>query len=228
VLVGSGSSGLGQFQHLDLSDDMLKALVFVRERDWINNAAYRDLTQAHPADATRDLRRLCDLDLLHPEGNTTSRVYKPGAVMIAAIAADVPVSTMHDSGSTMHDNDIAMHDSGRTIYVRATTLHDNNLNSQEGRKLADIPNELQTLLRGLGRRTDPETLQTVIQRLCEWRALSVAELAKLLSRSQTYTRTVVATMVTEGKLEQTKGGQPRHPDQTYRSAATGGSHRPLS
>lgn len=195
---------LARFRSLELSDEMLKALVFVRERGRINNATYRDLVQCHPADATRDLRRLCELGLLLPEGNTTSRIYRPGPAMLAAMAA---ASGMPDKTDTMHDKGSAMHG-------KAGTMPDSGL--------PDLPENLRVLLTLVGRRTEPEILHSVVEELCAWHPLSVGQLAELLHRTETYTRVVVGTMVKEGRLERTRPDAPRHPDQAYRAAPRGG------
>jgi len=216
---------LGCFRDLDLNDDLLKTLVFVREQGWINNAAYRDLTLAHPTDATRALRRLCDLNLLLPVGNTLNRVYWPGPAMTAAVKLVAGPDTMHDSGETMHDSGETMHDSGETMHDNGETMHDNGETmhdsgtgaAEPGQAHPTLPTPVRTLLAGLGRRTDPAILRSVIRQLCAWRAHSVADLANLLGRSPTYTRSVMAALVTQGALEQTRPGQPRHPDQTYRA-----------
>lgn len=195
---------LAHFRALELSDEMLKALVFVRERGRINNATYRDLVQCHPADATRDLRRLCELDLLLAEGNTTSRIYRPGPVMLAAMptatAMPIKARTMHDKDATMHGKDEAMQYNGPE----------------------DLPEGLKTLLTLLGRRTEPDVLHMVVEKLCAWKPLSVGQLAELLKRTETYTRVVVGTMVKEGRLERTRPDSPRHPDQSYRTAISAG------
>jgi len=151
---------LARFRSLELSDEMLKALVFVRERGRINNATYRDLVQCHPPDATRDLRRLCELGLLLPEGNTTSRIYRPGPAMLAAMAA---AGGMPDKADTMHDKGVAMHGKAGTI-------------SDSG--LPDLPEDLRDLLMLLGRRTEPKMLHGVV-----WRRREALRLAPALGRA---------------------------------------------
>jgi ATP-dependent DNA helicase RecG len=194
---------LARFQSLELSHDMLKALVFVRERGRINNATYRDLVQCHPADATRDLRRLSELGLLLPEGNTTSRVYRRGPALAAVGGMPDKLDIMHDKGSAMHDKGVAMHGKGGAI-------------TDSG--MPALPEELRTLITLLGRRTEPEILHGVVEKLCAWLPLSIGQLAELLGRTETYTRVVVGTMVKEGKLERTRPDTPRHPEQAYRTA----------
>ncbi|PZW36967.1 ATP-dependent DNA helicase RecG [Humitalea rosea] len=191
---------LARFRSLGLTDEMLKALVVVRERGRINNVIYRDIAQCHATDATRDLRRLCELGLLLAEGNTTGRIYRPGPGMMAggAVGPAVPA----DDGS--------MHDKAATMHGKAVTMQDNGL--------PPVPEELRTLLDLLGRRTDPGILHAVVEKLCAWQPLSVGQLADLLGRTETYTRTVIGAMVKEGRLERTRADVPRHPDQAYRTA----------
>jgi ATP-dependent DNA helicase RecG len=191
---------LARFRSLGLSDEMLKALVVVRERGRINNVIYRDIAQCHAADATRDLRRLCDLGLLLAEGNTTGRIYHPGPAMMAGGAV----------GPAVPADDSSMHDKAATMHGKAGTMQDNGL--------PPVPEELRTLLDLLGRRTDPGILHAVVEKLCAWQPLSVGQLADLLGRTETYTRTVIGAMVKEGRLERTRPDVPRHPDQAYRSA----------
>jgi ATP-dependent DNA helicase RecG len=199
---------LARFKTLDVSDEMLKAVVYVRERGLINNAVYRDLTQLHAADATRDLRRLCELDILRPEGNTTSRIYLPGPVLAAAEAGATTEGSMPNKPDTMHDSGAAMHG-------KAGAMSDSGL--------PEVPERLRMLLGLLGRRTEPDMLHAVIEELCTWHPLSVGQLAELLDRTETYTRVVVTAMVKDGRLARTRPEAPKHPEQAYRAAPrTGG------
>lgn len=205
---------LTRFRSLDLSDDMLKALVFVRERGQVNNAIYREIAQCHASDATRDLRRMCELELLEPEGNTTGRVYKPGRLMTVSEeftpGAFHPGLDMPNKAQGMHDKGGAMHDSAAVVHGDRPAMLNN-----------EPPEDLRQLIRLLGRRTDPELLHLVVARLCGWRALSVVELAGLLRRTETYTRSVVTAMTKEGLLKRSHPDAPRHPSQTYQAAAKG-------
>jgi predicted transcriptional regulator len=77
---------------------------------------------------------------------------------------------------------------------------------------------LRQFLTLLGRRTDPDLLHFVAEKLCAWHALSIGQLAELLGRTEAHTRTVIGAMVKEGRLERTRPESPKHPGQTYRAA----------
>lgn len=213
----ANTAWLGHFKDLNLTDGMREALVFVREQRYINNAVYRDLAQVHPTDATRDLRYLCDLGLLLPEGNRINRIYRPGPVVIGAIPPSEGPDPTTAEVPSMLVKPSAIQDSGIAILDRASAIPDNESpmvdNVTDHRPIRDL--EIVTAFKKLGGRANPEQLRHAIWQLCEVRAHSATALAKLLNRTDNHIREAIRAMVADRQLEYAVKDARRHPEQAY-------------
>lgn len=88
----------------------------------------------------------------------------------------------------------------------------NNNQSEHATLLATLPRELATLAGW----ASAATLRDAIVRFCTWRALSVDELATLLSRKRDYLRNKhLIPMVREGQLRFRYPESAKHPHQAY-------------
>lgn len=230
---------LGQFRDLELSDDNRKALVYLRETGSIDNRTYRDLTKIHAADATQALRHLRELGLIEARDRTSARYYVPAgrlreALPVLPAATDLPGRVAGQEPS-FADKFSAIEDKLRAIDDRAKSFEDRQAHSiaastlgaqppdggstAEGDGLealrAALPASLQLMLEALGRRTDPERVQTAIEALCGWRTLSVRQLSGLLGRSVRYTWDLVQELERQKRLVPRFPNAARHPQQAY-------------
>jgi ATP-dependent DNA helicase RecG len=83
---------LAHFNSFSLTEDQMRALIFVREVGAIDNSAYRSLTQTDPLAASKSLRRLRELDILEDRGGGSRTYYVMGAVMRSAPHGDETIA----------------------------------------------------------------------------------------------------------------------------------------
>lgn len=152
-------SWLAKFSGLPLSEDQMRALIFVREVGAIDNSTYRHLSQLDTLAASKSLRNLVTLELLKDRGSGVKTHYIAGKEferLSAMVEANDP-EPIHD---TIHD-----------------IIHDKPLT------LEDLPERLRTLTTAthLVARLDTQTARTIILALCAWRPMSLSEIAKLMN-----------------------------------------------
>ena len=88
--------------------------------------------------------------------------------------------------------------------------------------IPELPEELTSEVRALGRRSSPYDVMQVILRLCSWRALRAQEISVLLGRTVNWVRENYLTpMVRAGELELVYPDNPSHPQQAYRTSTRG-------
>jgi ATP-dependent DNA helicase RecG len=184
---------LGNFQHLDVSEDEQRALVFVREVGAINNAAYHDLNRVETLVASSHLRRLRDFGLLEQQGKGSATDYRPTAALAAH--RESPIAPVAYGASS--------------VGKPQPTELDRNLRS--------LPMELASQVLVIGQRAKPEELRSVIVSLCRWKPQTGEQLAAILGRDQHNLATSLPRpMIREGALEFTFPELPTHPQQAYR------------
>lgn len=86
--------------------------------------------------------------------------------------------------------------------------------------LTEMPVPLRMLVRNcqLSSRLSPEKSRQLIERLCDWRPLSLAEIASLLFRTPTYlSQKFITPMIDEGKLTYLHPEMVQHPGQKYQT-----------
>lgn len=185
---------LGQFKGLELTEDQMRALIFLREVGAIDNSAYRSLTQTDTLTASRSLRRLRTLDLIADRGSGSRTHYVPGPALIA-------------SETKPANMDASIHAKGSAIYGRS------------GDRLAglpDLPIELRARVQAVGKRLEPKNTEALIIDLCKWRPLSAEEVANLLGKTSAYiSQRFLYPMVREKKLGYLYPEMVKHPGQKY-------------
>ncbi|MBU8538730.1 ATP-binding protein [Falsiroseomonas tokyonensis] len=103
----------------------------------------------------------------------------------------------------------------RVPRTRRSTAED-LLSGQPELERGALPEELQAQLHGLGKRSDPDSMEAAVLALTAWRPLRIKDLARLMGRSVGYTGDIVGRMVAAKVLEPTIPSAPKHPEQTYR------------
>jgi len=187
---------LGQFAEMELSEDEQKALVFVKETGAINNAAYRDINRVETLVASSCLRRLRDLGLLEQKGKSVRTYYVP-TVRMMEIGAGTPALTSLAQGLTP-------------------------ARREKTQELDELPSAIAENIVRLGKRATPPKIRAAICDLCAWKPLKAEQIARYLGRKQiNVTRTYLAPMVRDGKLEYTFPDNPAHPQQAYRTRPKG-------
>ena len=213
---------LGQFSHLDLSEDEQKALVFACEMGAINNSAYRDINQMETLIASAHLRRLRELGLLAQKGKSSATYYVPTDRLLSGAVS--PAQRRMDSQGLPAGVSTIPQD-----LTPAITAQSQGLAPMAGGKptglsanLQGLPTELAEALRQLRRRSRTSDMRNMIKRLCAWRSLRAEHIAKFLGREKPYiTRTYLAPMIRDGDLEYLYPNNPAHPQQAYRTRKHG-------
>lgn len=195
---------LGNFSHLNLTEDENRALVFAREVGAINNSAYRDINRVDTLVASGHLRKLRDHGLVEKKGKGADTYYVPTDRLLR------PASLLLTGKPTVQTPAVTAQTQGLAPAVTSLT-----------QGLPGMPAELIEAVQNLGRRASAANARAVIRRLCAWKPLRAEEIAKLLGREQPYmTRTYLTPMVRDGELLFVFPDNPAHPQQAYRAAAT--------
>jgi len=195
---------LSKFGEFELSEDQMKALVFVREVGAINNSTYRSLTYTDTLSASRNLRTLVEKGLLDGQGAGSRAHYVAGPEMLLR-SSSKPIPEQKDARSS-HDKSAVLED-----------FHDSDVSFDE------IPAIVRSAVRAAAakKRLTVSEAQNAIQSLCAWRPLSLAEIAKLIKRTPTYTsQRFVSQMVADGRLCYLFPEIVQHPGQKYVAQAT--------
>jgi ATP-dependent DNA helicase RecG len=192
---------LSQFADLELTEDQMKALIFIREVGAIDNAAYRSLTQTDTLAASKILRELRVLELLSDQGSGARTYYVPGLQFIKRGNIDgKPLISLETMDGARHNMD----GDSRPRKLRVGDL--------------PLPLRMSVKRAQLSRRLPPLEVEKIIERLCDWRPMSLAELAYLMERTPTYiSQKFVTPMVANGRLRYFHPEMVQHPDQKYQS-----------
>lgn len=205
---------LAQFRDLHLSDEEAKALILVREAGAIDNATYRDLNKVDALAASSALKRLRDAGLLNQKGKASATYY-------------LPTERIQAHEKKLQNKLLVLPDNLQGLPTNLDPLSDNpntlpdNLSDQDTVRqalLAKLPGELAAAVGGLGRRSPPSEVRTVIITICGLRPWKTEELALLLRRNPRHIRAAyLRPLVTQGELVMTNPTEPNDPQQAYRT-----------
>lgn len=190
---------LSQFQDMDLTEDQMQALIFVREVGAISNSVYRSLTHVDTLAASRSLRKLRTMDLLREQGSGARTSYVAGPEMTKRLSMDGSALSM--------DAKAANRDGSADTAVQ----------------MAELPPALRFKVRAaqLQKRMKPEAAMELIRELCGWRPLSTQQIAWLLSKAPAHVaQKHITPMVADGRLTYLFPEMPQHPGQKYVAATT--------
>ncbi|WP_157091565.1 ATP-binding protein [Methylobacterium nodulans] len=193
---------LSRFKDFDLTEDQMKALIFVREVGAIDNATYRSLTSMDTLQASKSLRSLRKLDLLLDRGSGARTYYIAGTEMLSR---DMPEKRQKPTGEAIHDRDDIMDGA----------IHDkDNL-------LKNMPVSLRVAVRNAEakKRLNPQEAKDLIEAMCRSQALSLQQIAVLINKTSEYiSQRYIASMIAEGRLTYLHPEMIQHPQQKYRAA----------
>jgi ATP-dependent DNA helicase RecG len=182
-----------------ISDEESRALVFVRELEAIDNAAYRAINRTDTLSASAHLRRLRDLGLLEMKGAGSRTYYVPGPRF-----SSMPVhldQEMVSKSSNSHQPDRNSH----------------QLTQDSHQLLVTLPTELVERIPPQGTKPRRDVLRSLILDLCRWREFSAREISTILHgrEQKPLVRDYLTPMVNEGLLAYTIPEMEKHPDQRY-------------
>lgn len=184
---------------LDLSDEQRRAMVQAREVGAIDNSTYRGLNRdSDTLDASRHLRRLCDLGLLETKGKGVKTYYVPtkkGAL------ANWPPETPKSPKSDGKSPDLGL--KSPEVGAQSPAL--------------PIPVALRAKLDRLGGKAVKDTMVDAVLELLQWRELTLDELAKFVGRTPDHVRKTYLKDLIQADLVRPMAASPNDPNQTYRA-----------
>lgn len=187
---------INSFQQYALSDDQKLALIFVREVGAIDNSSYCQLTGAISLEAGIDLRDLLKKELLVQKGASKSTYYIAGKSLIPFLPTMVEgLSTQAESLSPQAEG----------------------LSTKAG-----LPEKLQHRISQLGNRTsNTKEIEQIIIELCDYKELTLTEIATLLGRHEKYIKNnYLKKLLKDGRIRYTIPEMISHPKQKYTAKTT--------
>ncbi|MEE4213273.1 MAG: ATP-binding protein [Parvularcula sp.] len=184
---------LSNFSGYDLSEDQMRALIFVRETGAIDNSAYRGLMYVDTLTASKRLRAMKAEGLLRDEGSGSRTHYVAGPALLDFLSEG---ASIHAKGSSILTKDVV---SGGRV------------------ERSDLPPALRSRIEALGRRVTPDVMERLIIDLCSWRPLSAEEVAAIFGRTNNYISTkYLYRMIRERRLTYLYPKMVKHPGQKYK------------
>jgi ATP-dependent DNA helicase RecG len=232
---------LATFKEYNLTEDEMKALVSAREVGAIDNSSYRDVNRGvDTLTASKHLRRLCDFKMLKKKGQGSNTYYVPTDKILASWNQ---IQLQHSSGKPRESTGKPRESTGKpresTGKPRESIGKPRESIGKPGERmeeqsdrtdlLARMPDNLRNETQRVSRREKNATLRSLIHKLCSWEDLSLASLARLLNRNETYLGVqIISPMVKDGELQFTIPKEPNHPKQTYRAVVKTSPANPSS
>ena len=212
---------LDLFRRYSLNDNQKLALVFIREVGAVDNNSYRQLSGANRIQAGTDLRSLREQGLLVQKNMGKATYYLPTASFLSTMVDKE--STMVDKEPTMVDKESAMVDKESAMVDKEFTMVDKE-SAMVDKEYEDIPDQISGLLVKIGKRTNhPDLIKAVILQLCEWKPLSVSELAEIIGRNEKYVKTnYIQPLLDEKRITYTIPAMVTHPQQKYKTISDKG------
>ena len=221
---------LKSFEQHSLTEDEMKAMISAREVGAIDNSTYRDINRdSDTLSASKHLRKLCDFGLLEKKGQGPATYYVPTPKSLdnwppARYAADTPPD-FHDNAEAIDAKSTKLDTKSTKLDTKSTKL--DTKSTKLGAKSTKLspeessptpPPELQALIDSLGGRGSKESAHEAVVRLLAWRALSVKQLAILLTRTPSHVRQeYIRPLIAAGRIEPTNPDSPTDPTQMYRT-----------
>jgi ATP-dependent DNA helicase RecG len=193
---------LGKYKELALNDDLLRALVFVRETEQISNLTFRDISGLDTLAASNGLRRLRTLGLLDKKGSGSATYYVASPRLMDDIAAISNGDSLQDKVPNLQGSDKNLQDNALIAALKAPD---------------SVKRRIRFFL--MGRRADPEEVRTLILDICRHGVFSRDQIASIINRDPVYVaQTYLSGLLKEGKLEMEYPDIPNHPSQRYLTA----------
>lgn len=229
---------LCEFKEHGLSEEESRALISAREIGAINNQSYREINRGvDTLNASKHLRRLCNIGLLRKRSQGSSTYYIPTDAMMLPWLRIVGDGMIAEStspkgakSSGLEAQPSRLRTKSLELLAEPSMLSSKSLGAVESSKanerlkksrvmLAPLPSPLHDEIRQLGKRaTSAGDVQELVLKLCRWRELSVAEIAEYLHRAKSYIRqSIVQPLVKAGRLAYLHPNELAHPGQRYRT-----------
>jgi ATP-dependent DNA helicase RecG len=196
---------LGKYKELNLTEDQMSALVFVRETGQISNLAFRDSTGLDTLYASSSLRRLRQMGLLDKIGSGAATFYI-GSEKLTGDIVEMTENTLPTGRAGLHVKGGSLQDTASRLQGRTSVSVER----------FSIPLRKRLMEFQFGRRAEPDAIRSLIIEICRSGPISKEELALHLSRDATYlAQSFLSPLVKEGAIALAIPDSPNHPEQKY-------------
>ncbi len=208
---------------VDLSEAEMRAMVQAREVGAIDNATFRELNRdVDTLAASKQLRRLCDIDLLNKKGRGPKTYYEPTDRALAGWppSRSKPLELPAKSPELGAKSPELGAKSPELGAETPTQINTGGGGTGESEPDAALPEELRRVLDGLGGKEPKQTMLDATLALLTWRDLSVAELAEYLRREPDHLRkSYLKELLLADLVKPLYPDRPNDPRQKYRAVS---------
>jgi ATP-dependent DNA helicase RecG len=176
---------LSRFKHCKLTDDEARALVTVRETGFIDNSIYRSLNHVDTLTASKCLQKLRDAELIVQKGKGATTYYEGGNLF------DEPTQK---GGSGTKNPPLRREDDALRREI-------DTLRREVEPMRREMTEDLREELANLPKRAKTSEVDELILRLCNFRPMTLRELAGFLGKSTEHIRNrYVGRLIKAGRL----------------------------
>ena len=207
------------FQHLALTDEQAKALIFLREVGAIDNAAYRNLNHVDTLTASKHLGQLKEWGLVVAKGGGKATYYQPTGLLTEPGPSGEALTGEPAPLLRPERPAIAPDTQGLPANTQGLDANTQGLATDT----QGLPSHLQAMIDNLGPRPRERRLRLILLMLCDWREIAPSELISLLPLKDVanLVRKHLSPMREQGWLAYTIPEMPTHPQQRYRTTEAG-------
>jgi len=195
------------FESYGLNDDQKQGLILVRELGAINNSSYRQISDIDTLMATKDLRQLCDHELLLKKGD------KKGTYYLAGEKLNEEPRALSEEPRALSEEPRALSEEPRALSeepILKVVIDDRD------ELLSELPQELRSKVQNLKKReTDKNKISDIIIELCQTRPYKLSELSILLEKGDNYISKEYIKPLLGVALDYKYPEVINHPEQAY-------------
>jgi len=210
------------FESYKLNDDQKQALILVRELGAINNSSYRQISDVDMLAATKDLRQLCDYELLLKKGDKKGTYYLAGVNLIdEAISLSEEPRALNEEPRALNEEPEAPNEEPNVFTSELVEKNrDIVLASKREVLLGELPSYLRGNIQALKKReSNKEKISEIIIELCKIRPYRLLELAILLDKGENYISTEYIKPLLGSSLDYKFPEVINHPEQAYKATS---------
>lgn len=206
---------LKSFKKFHLNDDQKQVLILVRELGAINNSSYRQISDVDTLTATKDLRQLCDYELLLKKGDKKGTYYLPGNGL------NEEPKRLNKEPQRLNEEPKHLNEEPKRLNEEPITSNKELLNKEKMNRdalLREVPEEIKDRIEGLKKReSNKNKISGIIIELCEIKPYKLTELATILNKGENYISTVYIKPLLGTKLDYNYPEVINHPEQAYKT-----------
>ncbi len=202
----------------DLTDSQKYALTIVRDTGMIDNSLYRQNSDCDTLRASRELKKLCDLELLTMRNRGPATYYVPGAKLKKSLPAalEVQENGFEQAGESSKLPMQSTKPLSKSTKFPPQNTKRNGQSTNLAEKTESLSEELKDRIASLRKKEDRDVVLDLIEAICCEVTMSTEELATLLGRNpKSLYRDYINTLLQEGRLFRVNPQTKTAPNQAY-------------